>query len=462
MREKVHSAEFMLMNPDNGQFATLGNNRTNIGNISTLPSGMNASVAGKKIKQWGSRNDLPQYRDSLLGDNNIIPEMIDTKRNMLLGNGLIPYREIFENGKKRIELVEIPKDIANWQDESDFYDLYLDPAPVQFFKHANMFSEFVMNRGKGVSSVWSKDCKYIRACEKVNGTIPGYIYSPKWSQKWEKDEKMLAKADFIVPYIKNKFQPKFMLHVAENLQHDGYYGSPAYWGGEEWITVSNVIPVFHVNNLENGYSIRFLIKYPEGYFMDKFEYDEASAISQEDIRNQKVKQCLNNEAQAKQSFIDKMNDLLAGAKGAGRAIYVEETFNELLKEYKGVTIEPIEFDMKDEALLKLYAATNQANISGQGIHPTLANIESQGKLSSGSEMRNAFLFYVLTKLPRPRRLVLKTWDIICKLNGWKEKYPDYKWTFEDFEITKLDENKTGKSPMNPGGGDAASGEPNTN
>lgn len=417
------------------------NDRSGMGNVISIQT----AAGAHDVKTWGRRNDLPNYRDELLCDNNIIGTLINTKRNILLGNGLIAYKEKFVDGAKKREVVEIPKEIQQWITESEFYDNYLDPAPIQLFKHANIFAEFVTNP-KGVASVMLKDCKYIRAKQKVNGRIPGYLYNVKWVRV-KNDDKSPPKITEIPAYKKDGKQSKFMLHIADNVFNDGYYGIPEYWGGEEWIKVSNAIPVFHESNLKNGYSIRFLVTYPEDYFLDKYEVDQLDTLTQDDIRNAKKTDIMDKEAQAKQVFMDQLNNLLAGANNAGRALFAETTFNKISQQYEGIKIEPINFDLKDKSLLDLYEKTNQANISGQGIHPTLANIESQGKLSSGSEMRNAYLFYVLTSTPRPRRLVLKVWDLVCKLNGWTDKYPDLKWTMEDFEITKLDDDKSGVKPM---------------
>ena len=48
---------------------SLSNDRSDVGNIVSLPSNV---LEGKHIKMWGNKNDLPEYRDELLGDNNII------------------------------------------------------------------------------------------------------------------------------------------------------------------------------------------------------------------------------------------------------------------------------------------------------------------------------------------------------------------------------------------------------
>lgn len=420
------------------------NPRQDVGNTISLPAPI---LTGAKYKQWGSKNDLPNYRDALLMDNNIMGELMATKRDILLGNGFQAYREVYVEGKKEIQLEAMPADIQEWLDKSDFWNKYLDPAAMQWYKHGNVFPEFIMTKDGNVASIETKDCKYIRAIEKVKGVIPGYIYSIYWgaaAKAEKKNEYFTIQAFTGLDQNSKPKQTKFIYHLWDNVFHDGYYAHPSYWGGMEWIRTSNLIPKFHQANLDNGYSIRFVIKYPEGYFLDKYEFDAATDSNDQT----KIQEYLDKERNAKQDFVNKVNALLAGAENAGRALYLEDTFNEVLKEYKGVTIEPIKFEMQDEALIKLFEKSNQANISAQGIHPTLANIETAGKLSSGSEMRNAYLFYILSKTPRPRRMLLKPLDLVFKIHGWDKKYAGLKIGFEDFKITKLDDNKSGTEPVN--------------
>lgn len=448
MRAEIHTFATDVLPQKAVNLST--NSRHEIGQIQTVP-GIN-----RKIKAWGDKNDLPRFRDKVLMDNNIVGELLDTKRNILLGHGLQPYKEVYENGQKRRELVAIPADIRKWLKESNFYEMYLDMGGIQLYKHANVPAEFILDNEGKVYSVKAHDCRYVRAIEKEKSPtgewiIPGFVYSTVWTKKSDtKDIDDLSRQWPIE--IKNydwhkrdkKLPRKFILWIKDNVFDDGYYAHPQYWGGYEWIKTSNAIPVFHEANIENGYGLRFLIKYPEGYFLDKVEYDNANTKGDET----KVRECLDKERSAKQEFINKINDLLKGASNSGKTVFTEMLYDYVKKEYVGITIEPINYDMKDEALIKLFEKSNQANISAQGIHPTLANVESQGKLSSGSEMRNAFLFYVVVKTPRPRRLLLKAFDLVCKINGWDEKYPDLHWTFEDFMITKLDEDKSGVRSVN--------------
>jgi len=389
-----------------------------------------------KIKFWGAKNTLPENRDRLLMESNIVGTLISKKRDIFIGHGLMAYMEVFtDKGKEKIPM-EIRPEILEWIEESGYLESYEDPAVLNWYKHANVFAEFVMTKGDKVFSITTQDCKYVRAAEKMNGKIPAYYVCADWSLAINKrDNPVVA----VPAYMKDRKQSEFMMHIGDNTFDDGYYFHPAYWGGEEWIDLANRIPVFHKSNIKNGYTIRWHIKIPKDYFLDKVAYNAATTEKER-------KTCIDNSQTSKQKFIDDMNKFLSGEDNAGRAIYTMEDFDPILKDYKGIKIEPIEFDMKDESLLKLFEISDKANIAAQGLPATLAGIETQGRLSSGSEIRNFLAYYIITSLYRPRRVVLKPFELMLKLNGWYDQ--KVKYTFEDIIITKLDEDKSGQQSMN--------------
>lgn len=411
---------------------------TSSGVFSDIGEVSKAANIPTKIKYWGDDNLLPLRRELMLMESNIVGQLISKKRDILLGQGIMPYKEVFENGNKEIIPLQMDPKIQEWIDESNYNEKYEDEAVLNFYKHANVFAEVVMNKAGGVFSITCHDSKYVRAAEKMKGKIPAYYVCADWKKKIDDKDNPL----FVVPaYDPEKNQPKFMLHLGDNIFHDGYYFHPAYWGGEEWIDLANLIPIFHKANIKNGYTLRWHIKIPKDYFLDRVAYNQITG-------DEEKKKCIQNAEAAKQKFLDDMNNFLAGENNAGRAIYTVEDFDVMLKEWKGIKVEPIEFDMKDESLLKLFETSDRANIAGQGLPPTLAGIETQGKLSSGSDIRNSLMYYIISSLFRPRRILLKPFEMMLKLNGWYD--PAVKYTFEDVLITKLDENKSGVQPINNG------------
>jgi hypothetical protein len=143
--------------------------------------------------------------------------------------------------------------------------------------------------------------------------------------------------------------------------------------------------------------------------------------------------------------VDDFNTLVTGLENNGRTLTIEsiqeEVYGKLID--KRITVEPLVIDLRDEALIKLYEASNVANISAQGLHPTLANIETQGRLSSGTEIRNAYLLWLIIAAPAYREYLYQVVDLAKKINGWPE---DIHFAIRDAELTTLAENPGGIQP----------------
>ncbi|MBK9391951.1 MAG: hypothetical protein IPN68_17835 [Bacteroidetes bacterium] len=395
------------------------------------------TAGDRKIAYWGQENNLPQYREYILKDNNIVPELLSTKRGIILGQGLKAYTVSYEDGKEKKTYIAIPPEVQAWLDQTD-WDTQALIAAGELLKHGNIFIEAIRERGTDKFSIIKTHyCKNIRAAEQNSaGDVDTYFWHGQWdpTDTSTPPEVRNTAPKMIPAYAPGIAQKKFMLHVGDPLFYDGYYYYPAYWGGKEWIELSNVIPKFHKANIKNGYAIRFHVRIPKEYFLDKVNWTNANTKDE-------MKKCMNEANANKQLFIDKMNQFLSGEENAGRAVYTDFEIQETMaKEFPGIQILPISPDLKDEALLKLFEKSNDANISAQGIHPSLASIQTQGKMSSGSEIRNSLLGFIAIKTPIARMLILKILNMVKKANGWD---PEVQYTFEDIEITKLDENPAG-------------------
>lgn len=428
----LHSGKYISIygDPKSG-LAIMVTNQTDRNELTEIKR-WSYSGGSAEIAYWGDNNLLPQDREDILQDNNIVPELIATKRGIILGQKLVAYKPRWENGKEIKEIIEIPAVISDWLEGTDF-DSYCMQSAGELMKHGNIFVEMIESETKKLALIKAKSAKRIRAgVQNKAGIIENYFWHGSWGEAVKKAKELPAPVQ-IPAWIDGQSQTKSMLHLGDPLFHDGYYFWPAYWGGAEWIELSNVIPKFHKANISNGYSIRFHVKIPANYFLDKVKYESSS-------KTDKIK-CIDEATAAENQFIDNMNKFLSGAKNAGRAVYTKFDFAEdMAKEYPGIKIDSITADLKDEALLKLFEKSNDANISAQGIHPSLASIQTQGKLSAGAEIRNALLSYIAIKTPLPRKLILKPLYIAKKMNGWDK---DIHFTFEDIEITKLDENHAG-------------------
>ena len=383
------------------------------------------------IKAWGKGNRQPWEREQLIMDNNIVGELLKTKRDIILGGGLQAYRDVYRDGEKTMDLLETPAIAQEFFDYVDIDD-YLLTAGNNLVKHAQIMTELVrQTEGNAIASMKAHECRHIRAEQQDSET--GKIKNYYWCGNWGSSRKEIGRRWPVIAIPnyagEEAQQKKFLLHTGDSILTDEYYYIPTWWGGKSWIEVSNNIPIFHRSNLDHGYAIRFHVEIPKDYF-----YTSSTADQTSDQR----KQSIANAQTARQTFLDNLNKFLAGVSNAGRTVVTEYEINKAAgKEFPGIKITPINYDIKDKALLELFEKSNQANISAQGIHPTLAAIETAGKLSSGSEIRNAYLMYTALKTPAARRILLKPIELIHRINGWGE---GIKWTFRDIEVTKLDEN----------------------
>lgn len=385
---------------------------------------------------WGADNNLPSVRECLVQENNIVGELLLTKRTVTLGGGLIFFKRKYVDGKEVKEFVPDPPAFTKWKNQPGFdLDAYLRTSAKNLFLHGNVFTGFERLKGGPVTVLKAYESRHVRA-EKQDtaGKVNRFFWCGNWKTKKRDQFPIMA-----VPVFDETKRPvAAMMHVFDDLLHDDYYGIPTWWGGRKWIELANLIPLFHLGNINNGYLLRYHIEIPKDYFWDK----TASAQAQtEELK----KNLFQQEKDARADFIKKVNDLLAGADNAGRALFTEYEINKQIgKDFPGIKITAISTDIKDEALLKLFQHSNDANMSGQGVPPALAAIQTAGKLSSGSEIRNSYQMYLAIKTPENRRILLKPLDTVRRLNGWGD---DLEIGFRDIEITTLDENPKGAQPV---------------
>lgn len=394
-----------------------------------------------KIMYWGTANDVPQYREECITGNNIVPALIERKRNIICGQGWYAYREKFiddGSGQMIADRDEVPMP----PEAEMFFKTFRKTARVlvgELLKHGLAMPEFVRfaRDGQKIKSIKPLKTKHIRAGKKnASGDIDTWYWGNCWTRdnKLDQADRMIRDLPVYAPEATRK-QGRFVLPLLDDLFDDEYYPIPAYWGGRHWITLSNIIPLFHEANLKNGAAPRFHLIVPHDYFYD---YEEMNSTHTAEERA-----ALETEFQAKEkSFVDDLTEVLTDVGQAGRVIVSKsELVEKMGKTFDNrIKIEEIKYDMRDEALLKLFEASNVANISAQALHPTLASIETAGRLSSGTEIRNAFLMYLIIAAPVYRDMLQEVVELVKQENGWPA---DIHYAIRDAEMTTLAENPAG-------------------
>jgi hypothetical protein len=213
---------------------------------------------------------------------------------------------------------------------------------------------------------------------------------------------------------------------------------PSWYGSKSWIKLANIIPLFHLSNLKNGYTIRYHIEFPRGYFLKLKPGQLLASMTDEDRTK-----ALDDAKARKLKFLKDFNDTLKGTNNAGRAVHSTYSIDKMKGvALPGIKINPIQTDLKDEALLKLFDKSNEAVISAAGILPSLSGISTSGKLSSGSDIRNALAFYLSSKTPEQRRIMYAPWVYALRRNGLIDR--DVRMGSLDELIVTTDKNKSGK------------------
>jgi hypothetical protein len=395
-----------------------------------------------EIMDWGNKNDLPNYREELVSNNAITPSLIRRKRDLVLGQDWFAYKTKYQDGKKIMDEVEMPPEAAQFFKKNK--KLFSDVVG-ELMKHELGIVEYVRSKDGKIFSRKALETKYMRAGRKNDqGDIKTWWWSNAWTSEMTKTLKPAEKMLRSVPVldegnmIGNGRQDRFCVALGDWLFNDGYYPIPTYWGTRYWIELSNIIPLFHLANLKHMSAPRFIVVIPQDYFLD---YEALNAATDEEGR-----QVVLSSAKAKkQAFLDDFNDLVTGVGNNGRTLTIESALEETLGkvEERRIKIEPLVIDLRDEALLKLYESSNVANISGQGLHPTLANIETQGRLSSGTEIRNAYLLWLIIAAPAYRNHMYQLVEIEKELGNWPA---DVYYAIKDAELTTLAENPAGVQP----------------
>lgn len=394
-----------------------------------------------QIMKWGSLNDLPIKRQELVVGNNIVPQIMRTTRNLLLGNGLMYFREVHTEGVKRV--VELPKPAAalDFFEANQFETVFLPALARDLIFNATMIPEFVRGRYNAkIVSVEVKECAHSRSgIQDARGKVKTWY----WNGGWGDMARMQEFDTFALPLFDgSEKQKRFVWVTGDAMFHDDYYNIPVWEGSAKWIELANLIPEWHIENLDKGYAPRWQIEVPLDYFVDKRKYADIDALT-DDEYEAFVLETENLRAE----FVKSISAKLAGVAGAGSTIFTDTEYSEALqKELPGIKITPLNANLQHEAFMKLFDASNIANVSAFGLPPVIASIQTAGRISAGAEIRNSLWLHIIVNTPYYRLLIANIINFIHRVNGWDAPNSGGQWGFRDIEITKLDENKAGHQP----------------
>ncbi|WP_080239048.1 hypothetical protein [Spirosoma rigui] len=378
--------------------------------------------------KWGPNDDEPNQVVALNWESPSKPSLMDQAKEFILGAGVAPFRKRFENGKVVYERDDFQQ-IDEWFELEEIFEKYLELAALSMVFCEQAFVNFSIGEGSDISIQAIQPLKCRIAKPKLG--IDTVLISPQFGSG--KKPTQLARLPVFVRKDPTKYAESIMILKKAQIGQD-FHNLGLFWGTKYWTKVANKIPLYHLNGLENGYNIKYLIEIEESYFVG----DDENPEDESDAKLIEAR---------KDAFMAKIDEFLAGVENADKAVVIIGDLTGSDGKAKDmIRIKPIDNKMTDDAYTKIYGAASTAQAQGHGILPVLAGIAEGDKLGgSGSELEHAAMYQVAYRTPSYRRHLLKPLNMALKLmNLDRDAKGSIEFRFVDIEFTTLDKNPTGK------------------
>ncbi len=393
-------------------------------------------IGGHEISPYGADNLLPNNVTETLKDDALIPPLLETKRNMLFGDGEYLYKEVIaENGLQREEVLD--PEVSDWLESFNFFDYFIRQAHA-FWTLENNFAKVVRLKGhhigKSAAVLEFVDPVEARLGRKKAGST-GHIFTADWADpySYESDKRLRR---YPVFDRSDPFRhPHSMLHYNNPTTGMKYYSLPVYFGLlKSWTPLIRKIPKWHDKSMDNSLNLKYHIKVPHSYFTslkDNYGWDENDLEAYEEM------------------LFDEIDEFLAGSDNPLKSFKSKYTTDPISgKEVEGWKIELIDNNVKElaESFLKLYDVGEKATGAGVNIPTAISNMNAGRNMNSGSEMLYAYNAAIAIQTPIPRRLILGPVNTLIRAN-WPHR--DVKVGIRDIMLNKQEQGKEGMHTQQP-------------
>ena len=374
---------------------------------------------------WGALDNQPNFMLSMLTKNGQAVATLDAARDLIYGTGL------------RFKA----KDQAGIL--TDFYDSNLDELA---FRHD--INGFVINSINQLNYTGNLFARYQKLDPTKTkewristsdgfktrigkpsdlGEIRHYVVNPHFGtynyQHLEGTETVAA-FDASNP----EANPSSIMHVSLPRPGNDFYSYPSWWCSEQWIEMANMIPIFYLNGIKNGYNIKYLIKMPQDYF-DKENGEPLTP----------------KERKAKwDEFGVNFSKWMSGEKNVNKTLIVKYLRGDDGKSLDNIMVETVDNKGADDTYSRVSEMAAKEISNAMGLLPTLGGVNPGKGNDSGSQIRvmAEYQQHFRTSALRSRIFIAIRWWLI--LNGYPNVYP----TIEGVQITTLDVVPTGTQSVN--------------
>lgn len=362
------------------------------------------TVGGATVVPYGPSNDLPTFIRDVVGDNNLVPGVINRQLGLLWGQGPHLYQLGYTDGN--ITKMWIKDDeILNWLKSWNFEE-YLRSCIVDYLHLNGYFNSVHLTKG---SRLGQKKISHLEHIPAKNARLG-----------WTETRDIRDVQEIIVGNFENRcidtgirrypmYDPKdpgkHPVSAAYNHMYSfsrDFYSLPQFWGAMKWIIRGSEIPTIFKYVTDNSINLAYHIHSPSAYWDDRRQILKRL---HEDWTDAEVEIEI---SKLTEELLKGMTETLSGKTNAGKMFHTIDVPDDT-GEIRSWKVEAIDQKTKDfiEGQLKIAEASTSAITSGMGLHPSLSNIMVNGKLASGSELLYAFKLYLNSDVEIPSSIILE-------------------------------------------------------
>ena len=399
-----------------------------------------------RFASWGANNLLPcEMAAKIKGCGSLQSAIFDMTR-FFLGKGARPYKLIKENpdGSEELETIADPE-IKDWLEENDFMSQSFGIVQ-DYIGMGNYIARLKFtNDGSKLGLAIRHDVTEMRLQKKKTGIINNAYLSAQWKEVYQVDKNTKDLITLpLLPYLKpaafltqltpeQRRKKEFALHGMLPGWERHYYADPKWKAVEDWVDISRGVPKMKAAIFENAIRLKYVVIIYDSYWIR--QWPNWASLSPA------VKE------QNRQGVYDSIDAYLAGAKNAYKSIFVPGSYNALAQQFHAdIEIKSIEDSTKVGELLPDASAADKQIMFALGFNPAIngANLLSDGAkggAGSGSDIREA-ITGLISKGELERSQIIKILNIVSRVNGWNQTYPNLVWRFPGLILTTLDKGKS--------------------
>ena len=396
-------------------------------------------VKDLKIAPWGETNLRPYYLLDLLSESNINARLIYTNVSFAVAQ-IYTFHWVCDpnTGAMYKKPFEPSPDIKRFLNSYKIRQLLRSRA-TDFFITGNCWVKFHLSRdGKQIADFQHIDASTVRLGlkDKTTKQIPFHYVCADWIKpKWNKKEKPDEDHNIRKFHAFHREDPgKYFISLHHSKLYwtgQPYYGIQPWHSGHRWIHYGNRMPVWMTANINKAHNIKYHVEYPRNYF----DYLDKDFINPADRKKEKER------------VFKVVDDALSGAENAQSTFFTSfEIEPHTNKKLDGWSIKPLSNDLKDDAFVKSFFASNIASVSAMGVSPALAGIQMEGRMpASGSDKRISYQLHEVLNTNEAREIMVEPLEIWRDMNGFD---PDMQFGFLARNIVTLAEDESGtKNPQ---------------